>query len=159
VAYGEALPEAPIAINGVLWQPQTNLFDGLSVPTVNTNTGFGSSPAFWDVVEFDLAPQLFPGTNHLLFISVRTTNVQDCVNLCLATVTQPAARPLAPTLVLRRAANQQFEISWSPATPGFTLQSTDSLSPTNWVNAPSGATNPATVPATGPARFYRLFKP
>lgn len=50
-------------------------------------------------------------------------------------------------------------IWWIPATPDFTLQSTDSLSPTNWVSAPSGTNNPATVPATLPARFYRLFKP
>jgi hypothetical protein len=50
-------------------------------------------------------------------------------------------------------------LSWTPPTPGFTLQSTDSLSPTNWVNAPSGTSNPATIPATLPARFYRLFKP
>ena len=47
----------------------------------------------------------------------------------------------------------------SPTTPGFVLQSTDGLAPTNWVNAPSGTSNPATVPATLPARFYRLFKP
>ena len=38
-------------------------------------------------------------------------------------------------------------------------QSAASLSPTNWVTAPSGTNNPATVPATLPARFYRLFKP
>jgi len=49
-------------------------------------------------------------------------------------------------------------LSWTPPTPGFTLQFTDSLSPTNWINAPSGTNNPATVPATLPARFYRLFK-
>jgi hypothetical protein len=50
-------------------------------------------------------------------------------------------------------------LSWTPPTPGFTLQSTDSLSPTNWVNAPSGTNNPATVPATLPTRFSRLLKP
>jgi hypothetical protein len=154
VAYGEALPEAPIAINGLLWQAQTNHFDGLSVPKVSSE-----ALALWDVVEFDLAPQLLPGTNQLLFTSNRTTNTQDCVNLCLATVTQPAARPQRPTLTLRRAENQQIEISWSPAMPGFTLQSADSLSPTNWVNAPSGASNPIVVPATSPTKFYRLFKP
>ena len=41
----------------------------------------------------------------------------------------------------------------------ITLQFTASLSPTNWVNAPSGTDNPATVPVTLPIRFYRLFKP
>lgn len=50
-------------------------------------------------------------------------------------------------------------IRWTPPTPGFTLQSTDNFSPTNWINAPSGTNNPAIVPAPLPARFYRLFKP
>lgn len=34
-----------------------------------------------------------------------------------------------------------------------------SLSSGTWSNSPSGSTNPVTVPATQPARFYRLFKP
>ena len=67
--------------------------------------------------------------------------------------------PGAPTLHITNAAPGFATIWWSPATPGFTLQSTDSLSPTNWVKAPSGTNNPATVPATLPARFYRLSKP
>jgi len=33
------------------------------------------------------------------------------------------------------------------------------LSPAAWTNAPSGSTNPISVPATLPATFYRLFKP
>ena len=67
--------------------------------------------------------------------------------------------PGAPTLHITNAAPGFATIWWTPSTPGFTLQSTDSLSPTNWVNAPSGTNNPATVPATRPARFYRLAKP
>jgi hypothetical protein len=67
--------------------------------------------------------------------------------------------PGAPTLHITNAAPGFAAIWWTPPTPGFTLQSTDSLSPTNWVNAPSGTNNPATVPATVPARFYRLTKP
>jgi len=67
--------------------------------------------------------------------------------------------PGAPTLYLTNAAPGLATIWWTPPTPSFTLQFTDSLSPTNWVNAPSGTNNPTTVPATLPARFYRLFKP
>jgi hypothetical protein len=67
--------------------------------------------------------------------------------------------PGAPTLYITIAAPGFATIWWTPPTPAFVLQSTDRLSPTNWVNAPSGATNPATVPATPPAGFYRLFKP
>jgi hypothetical protein len=49
-------------------------------------------------------------------------------------------------------------ISWSPPTPGFVLQQSDSLMTPNWSEAPSGAANPTTVPATLPAKFYRLRK-
>ena len=67
--------------------------------------------------------------------------------------------PGAPKLYIT-SAEPGFAAIWrTPPTPGFVLQSTDSLSPTNWVNAPSGTNNPATVPAPLPARFYRLFKP
>ncbi len=65
----------------------------------------------------------------------------------------------APRLSIRDLGGSQYEISWTPPTPGFVLQQSDSLLPAAWTNAPSGPTNPATVPATLPARFYRLFKP
>ena len=74
----------------------------------------------------------------------------------LATLVQT---PGGPMLHVTNAAPGFATIWWTPPTPGFTLQSTDDLSPTNWVNAPSGTNNPATVPATLPARFYRLSKP
>ena len=67
--------------------------------------------------------------------------------------------PGAPTLYITPTTLGFAMIWWTPPTPGFTLQATESLSPTNWVNALSGTNNPATVPATLPARFYRLFKP
>jgi fibronectin-binding autotransporter adhesin len=68
-------------------------------------------------------------------------------------------QPGAPTLHVTSATPGFATIWWTPPTPGFTLQSTDGLSPTNWVNSPSGSTNPITVPATVTMRFYRLFKP
>ena len=65
----------------------------------------------------------------------------------------------APTLAIIPAAPGWATISWTPPTPGFVLQQTTSLAPTNWTNSPSGATNPITVPAVPPAKFYRLNKP
>jgi hypothetical protein len=47
-------------------------------------------------------------------------------------------------------------ISWTPGTPGFVLQGNGGLAPVGWTDALSGSTNPATVPATGAVRFYRL---
>ena len=65
----------------------------------------------------------------------------------------------APTLTIIPAAPGNATISWTPNTPGFVLQETLSLSPTNWVNSGSGSTNPIIVPATLPTKFYRLIKP
>jgi len=62
----------------------------------------------------------------------------------------------APTLVIVPAAPGSATISWTPATPGFALQENLNLATTNWVNSPSGTTNPIVVPATAPAKFYRL---
>ena len=65
----------------------------------------------------------------------------------------------APMLTIASAAPGNATISWTPNTPGFVLQETLSLSPTNWVNSVSGSTNPIIVPATVPSKFYRLSKP
>lgn len=65
----------------------------------------------------------------------------------------------APTLTISPATPGAATISWTPATPGFVLQETWSLNPANWTNAISGSTNPVVVPATVPAKYYRLFKP
>ena len=45
------------------------------------------------------------------------------------------------------AAGTNVMISWSPSLAGWVLQQAPSLSPVTWSNAPSGATNPITVPA------------
>ncbi len=65
----------------------------------------------------------------------------------------------APTLTIVPATPGNATISWMPNTPGFALQETLVLSPANWTNSLSGATNPIIVPATLPTKFYRLFKP
>ena len=64
-----------------------------------------------------------------------------------------------PTLTFAPATPGQVTISWAPATPGFVLQESLSLSPASWVNSPSGVTNPITVSATLPTKFYRLLYP
>ena len=71
----------------------------------------------------------------------------------------PVQTTNAPTLEIIPAAPGWATISWTPPTPGFVLQETTSLAPTNWTNSPSGATNPITVPAVLPSKFYRLNKP
>ena len=66
----------------------------------------------------------------------------------------------APTLHILPATTPGFAtVSWTPPTPGFVLQVSPTLAPAIWSNAPSGVTNPVTISATLPARFYRLAKP
>jgi hypothetical protein len=65
----------------------------------------------------------------------------------------------APMLKIVPAAPGMVTISWAPATVGFVLQETTYLSSDTWSNSPSGAANPATVTATLPSKYYRLFKP
>lgn len=67
--------------------------------------------------------------------------------------------PGAPTLTIVSGSPGNATVSWMPNTPGFVLQESASLSPANWTNSPSGATNPIVVPASLPVKFYRLFKP
>jgi hypothetical protein len=62
----------------------------------------------------------------------------------------------APILSIARDGNQ-LTISWAPATAGFALEMTDSLTSPAWSAGPTG--NPVTVEATESARFYRLTGP
>jgi len=64
-----------------------------------------------------------------------------------------------PMLTIVRGAPGQATISWAPNTVGFVLQERTNLNAGNWNNSPSGATNPVTVPATLPRKFYRLRQP
>ncbi len=65
----------------------------------------------------------------------------------------------APLLSIAPFGAGQARISWTSNTPGFVLQETTNLSTGPWVNSPSGAGNPVTVPATLPIKSYRLRKP
>jgi hypothetical protein len=65
----------------------------------------------------------------------------------------------SPTLVITPAGSGAAIISWSPATPGFILQETASLTAPTWANSPSGSVNPVTVYTASPMKFYRLVRP
>lgn len=64
--------------------------------------------------------------------------------------------PGAPFLRIQPAGPGQATVSWAPDDPGWVLQESLTLEPPAWTNAPSGSTNPITVPATPPVKFYRL---
>jgi hypothetical protein len=52
-----------------------------------------------------------------------------------------------------------LNLSWTPPTFGWVLQQNPNLNVNTWTNTPSGSVNPATLPATNGAQFYRLSKP
>jgi len=64
----------------------------------------------------------------------------------------------APLLSIAPAGAGQATISWTPPTPGWVLQESTNLV-TSWTNSVTGSTNPVTVLAVPPRKFYRLFKP
>jgi len=69
------------------------------------------------------------------------------------------AAPSEPVLAITRKPGQ-VTIYWTSATgTNWVLQERLSLTAGAWTNSPSGPTNPVTVPATLPTKFYRLFKP
>ena len=63
--------------------------------------------------------------------------------------------PGAPTLNIAPTAPGFATIWWAANQSTFHLQQSDTLTPPAWINAPSGATNPVTVPATLPTRCAR----
>lgn len=72
----------------------------------------------------------------------------------------PQAVPVegAPTLIIAKGAPGFAVISWAPATTTWVLLESTNLT-LGWTNSVSGTTNPVTVPALPPRKFYRLFKP
>lgn len=67
--------------------------------------------------------------------------------------------PGAPMMSLQPAGSVQATLDWTPNTPGFQLQTSDTLVPALWTNAPSGTNHPVTVPTTAPMKYYRLVQP
>ncbi len=66
---------------------------------------------------------------------------------------------VAPTLTITAATTGQASVSWTPATAGFVLQESPTLSPGAWAYSASGATNPVTIFTSAAAKFYRLSNP
>ncbi|MEY4385204.1 MAG: hypothetical protein RLY20_487 [Verrucomicrobiota bacterium] len=63
-----------------------------------------------------------------------------------------------PSLSIAKGAPGFAVISWTPATTTWVLQESTNLT-FGWTNSVSGTTNPITVQALPPRKFYRLFKP
>lgn len=68
------------------------------------------------------------------------------------------AVPDGPILTIEQQ-GANVRLTWSPATPGFVLQQSNTLVPNSWANAPSGTQNPVTLPAGETASYFRLVRP
>jgi len=68
-------------------------------------------------------------------------------------------QPLASPRLFVRYVGGNVVISWSPATPGFVLQTSASLSPAQWTTSAGASASPVVAPADGRSRFYRLVSP
>lgn len=138
------------------------------------NVRAGTTPGGWDLISphsatpngFRRLPALGNAQSRRFMLLDGLTNAQTVYWNVQAVDTSFAGGPFAaessftfaPRLSIV-AAGTNVTIAWSPSLPGWMLQQTLSLSPVTWSNAPSGATNPVTVPSASPTKFYRLFKP
>ena len=116
-------------------------------PTTTPNGDFThvsltlTAPSLMGLAAADFTLQLLPGSP----AQVQVDNV----------IFDPVSNPLLSIL----RSNNNVVLSWPSPSTGFVLQESSSLSPANWTNSLSGATNPITIPAVVPMKFYRLSKP
>jgi hypothetical protein len=95
-----------------------------------------------------------PGQNYSLTLKVRDLNGDYTESDSF----QLSFTPIPPVLTITNTSPGFFTISWAPDTRGFVLQSSLTLAPVAWSNAPSGSTNPITLPASALGQFYRVWK-
>lgn len=62
----------------------------------------------------------------------------------------------APVLVITPASPGFVTISWTPSQSGFVLQEAAALTGADWITSPTASTNPIVIPASFPAKYYRL---
>jgi hypothetical protein len=168
-------------INGIAWgRDNSGAFQDRSVGSYtlqySTNAAFTTNASAWTTLGTVALSGSAPGFNPWLrhrFGLARTNG--SPISATALRVLVPAtgfagsgvaidelelfAAVIPPTLTLSPGTPGTTTLSWSPATPGFVLQENLNLATTNWLNSPSGPTNPASVSQSGPVKFYRLFKP
>jgi len=89
-----------------------------------------------------------------------TYKIKLYADFALMSLTLVDPSPPPPTLVIQRQPAGVVTLSWEPATgTNWILRERATLTSGSWTNAPSGMTNPVTIPATMATKFYRLFRP
>lgn len=88
------------------------------------------------------------------------TNGQYAVTGGFWALPQAVQTESAPTLTIAPASPGFATLSWLPASgTNWVLQERQNLTTGSWSNSFSSWTNPVTVPASLPTKFYRLLKP
>src|SRR5262249_36635720 len=87
-------------------------------------------------------------------LTYNTTNLFNAVNS--ATVFVQVG---TPELTINSSASKMVSLSWPSTATGFTLEQSATMATNSWVPAPTGATNPISIPSTNAALFYRLTHP
>jgi hypothetical protein len=85
--------------------------------------------------------------------------INSAFNIAVARFLGGSVASEPPQLLITEAAPGTATVSCIPAKPGWVPQETLSLTPSNWTNAPTGATNPVLVPLGVQKKFYRLRLP
>jgi hypothetical protein len=92
-----------------------------------------------------------PGTYPITYT---TTNFLNAVNSATGSVSV-----VSPSLIVNRSGLNTATLAWPSNATGYTLEQSATLLGNSWVAAPSGATNPVSVPTAGSSLFYRLAHP
>ena len=123
---------------------------------VNATNGFRRVPAMGNAMLRHSLPLTGLTNGQTVYWSVQAVDTSFAGGP-FATETSVVSLP-----VLSVSLNSQpstLNLSWTPPTFGWLLQLTPSLNASNWITAPSGSANPATLPSTNGAQFYRLPQP
>lgn len=119
--------------------------------------GVAAGAGIWAIDEFvDVSGIMANETIQLTFGQPGDSEQDYFIDASTLGAFGPSAPTNAPLIRITSSSPGFAQISWTPDTPGFVLQEADSLAPTSWTNSISGTTNPVVIPATTPAKFYRL---
>jgi hypothetical protein len=121
-----------------------------------SSTGI-TSPGFTSYTPFTITTGLVAGNNTLDILVNNAGEAPSPAGLRVNLRGLLDIDTTSPTAVLQVGiTGNTLSISWSPATPGQTLQWAPSVTGP-WTDI-TGATNPYTSPASEPQRYYRIVE-
>jgi hypothetical protein len=122
---------------------------------VNVTNGFRRVPAMGNAMLRHSLPLTGLTNGQIIYWSVQAVDSAFAGGL-FATETSVVS---IPQLTITPTSSTKAIVSWSPPTFGWLVQQSTNLNTPNWTPTTSGDANPATVPATNGAQFYRLYNP